>query len=57
MEEYKKIDSDTIEITTTFIRIEDKKHLLEEKQRLENDIAQIEIEIAKIDIKLETLEK
>ena len=41
METYKKIDGETIEITSTHKRLEKKKDLLQKKQMLQEEITKI----------------
>ena len=52
---YKKIDDDTLEITSTHIYQREKAHLLENKRMCQDDIVRAQKEIEKIDGQLNIL--
>ena len=55
-ETYKKIDKDTLEITSTNIYQRERERLEEEKQMVEQDAIRIKKRIDKINIKLAVLD-
>jgi hypothetical protein len=56
-ETYKKIDDNTLEITSTYIHQVERKHFEEEKQMAERDIIEAQKRIDEINMKLNVLGK
>lgn len=56
-ETYKKIDKDTLEITSTHVHQSKRKHLESEKQRAESDMVEAQRHIDEVNIKLTVLNK
>ena len=57
METYKRIDEDTLEITTTYTQLVKKEDLEREKEMFVNDKNQNQIHIDEVDAKLTVLTK
>lgn len=56
-ETYKKIDNNTLEIVSTSIRQNTRKHLENEKQKAQQEILEAQKRIDTVDIKLTVLNK
>ena len=57
IETYKKIDDNTLEVTSISVSQNDRKHIEAKKQRAEGDILEAQKRIDKINTKLTVLDK